>query len=381
MGTYCLLDYAVKGLDMGLQQEIWGILKCDLPAIPDPSGERDRFTHSCKGMYLPFESERPFLCDFVRACEYDFQSEIRVWPNNNKTRTRSIRQQGRAWMQHFMLPEYRKAYAAVNRLTEERGNFRLFSDPEDAARCAGEHMRLLTRIPVIEGDTIFGPYREFSPEKAWKIDGVLDYNRYLREYEETLLNRTKEGSCKAGDLIGIGFYPYDYSGREPRVYPWLVLEREGSTALLLSLYAYDRMSFTEEELGSTKTRSEIEEHLYETLYLSLFEVYPQDSRIIPFENGALMSLLSSEDAKRLDLEKKMKESVLLTPFAKERCGALSESCDWLLFAPEEERYPFCEMSGYGLHEVWPKSDAGSSYGLRPVIRINCEEAAKRCYSM
>ena len=379
MGTIRLLNYADKDLDSGDRQKLSGILKADHPAIPDPSGERDRFTHSQKGIYLPFESDLPFLCEFARACEYDFQSEIRVWPDNNKPRIRAIRHQNKAWIPQLCLPDYRKAYAAVNEFTEKKGGFRLFSDPEDIPRCAKEHMRLFTEIPEEEAEVMFGPYKSFSSKDAWKRDGVTDFDRYQRECDEALISRARSGDCKAGDLIGIGFYPHGYGGGSLRSFPWLVLEREGDTALLLSLYACDIARLSQKELGGRKTQKKLEEHLYETLYLTIFQVYPEDKRIIPFPDGARMSLLSTKDAKRLHLESRMKEKALLFPYAAGRCGARSTTCAWLLFAAEEERYPFYEMSNYGLHEVWPKNDAGTPYALRPVLRISCEEVKKSPY--
>ena len=92
-----------------------------------------------------------------------------------------------------------------------------------------------------------------------------------------------------------------------------------------------------------------------------------------------MSLLSAEDAERFHLESKMKEKALLFPYAIGKCAARFKTMEWLLFNSEEEGYPFCDMSNYGLNDVWPKTDAGTPYALRPVIRINCEEVKKSPY--
>ena len=224
---------------------------------------------------------------------------------------------------------------------------------------------------------MFGPFEDFDPNEAEKRGDVIDWDGYSRRYEKKLLERTVSGEYGTGDLISLGvYYPYDYDAT-PAPVKWIVLEREGNTALLLSLYAFDTVRFSKEDITSAETVKNLLDRLYDTCYKSMFEIGTADSRLIPFNDGRLISLMTSEHLQRLGWGKEQFEDVVLSPYLIRRNRTTDAKLPWILLnSGLSAKNPFLSMSWNGVSELW-SIDAGHTFALRPVIRIDCGEVSEK----
>ena len=246
-------------------------------------------------------------------------------------------------------------------------------------KCALEHFRLLSVIPIEEGEEMFGPLMSFSPSNAKLINGAVDFRWYRDQYEKKLIQRTISGEYGPGDLISMGRYPFEYD-KLPSYVKWLVLERNGDTALLLSLYGVKKVRFTKEEIASEDTVYNVLDDLYKNYYKALFSTYPEDPRILPLNDGRKISLLSVNDIKRLDIDDKQLVSAVFPPYILGLPVYTYGIQPWLLLGRNDrgDAQAFFKKDNYGV-SVLDSFYNKKTFALRPIIRISCSKASEEFY--
>ena len=363
-----LYKYALRREDRRVRIRIISILKNEEPVVPEGPTENYGGFYYKPGKYLLSREECEMMICFEAFFKYREDFEKRPEPLVLNSLCSDF-------LNHVLYAERYEVYAAMNEISEQLCGRRLFTDPGNIRQCAKEHYRLLQHIPREEADEMFGPFEDFDPNEAEKCGDVIDWDRYSRRYEKKLLKRTVSGEYGTGDLISLGIYPYDYDAT-PAPVKWIVLEREGNTALLLSLYAFDTVHFSKEEITSAETVDILLDKLHDVCFKSLFKVYPLDSKLIPFYDGRMVSLMTSEHLQRLNWGKAQFGEVVLSPYLIRRNHTRDAKLPWILLnSGLSAKKPFLSMSRLGTSELSP-IDSGYTYALRPLIRIDCDKVSE-----
>ena len=94
------------------------------------------------------------------------------------------------------------------------------------------------------------PYLEKSKEELEKDNAVLSEKNNILELENQKIKQSLESisKFKTGEIITFGKYPYAANGKEMPI-EWIILDRKGSKALLISRYGLDYKQYNDKVIG------------------------------------------------------------------------------------------------------------------------------------